>query len=463
MKNVILIVIDTLASKHLGCYGYKRETSPNLDNFARDAIIFDNAYANNNATHPSFTTILTGRHPLSHQIVAHQGNKKMNKDIPTIARILSKNGYKTVGFDNMYKWFKRGFEDYNYPSFKNKFWHGISPSYTSIGATQLTNKIIDWVKKYRERLDSDKEDRNFFMFLHYWDPHFPYLPPRKYRRVFYNGNKKEKNNNSMEPVKDFIGWFLLNIWVSSDITDIEWIKALYDSEIKYLDDNLGRLFDALKEYDFYDDSLIIFTADHGEIMEKKYDNDQGIYFMHFLLLDETINVPFIVRYNNEYKGEKISALVQHADIVPTILDYTGIKSKDSFDGKSFLPLITRKADKLHDKICALEHTALSKRALVTKKWKYITTIDDTYLRGTPFSELYNRNNDKKEENNLIEQEPEIARELDEKLKKYSQEIIDKAKLEYDPQIDQDQAIKEISGYKFLIWLFGRMLYSSPRK
>jgi arylsulfatase A-like enzyme len=463
MKNVILLVIDTLASQHLGCYNYKRATSPNIDKFAKDSIVFDNAYANNNATHPSFTTILTGRHPLSHQIVAHQGKKVLDQNIPNIAHILSKNNYKTVAFDNMYHWFKRGFEEYKYPSFKDKFWYGTSPSYTAVGATQLTSRIIKWLKNYRKKLDSGKEDRNFFLFLHYWDPHFPYLPPKKYRNIFYNGNKKDKSNKSMYPVKDFIGWFLLGVWISSSITDIEWVKSLYDSEIKYLDDNLGRLFEALKEYNFYDDTLIVFTADHGEIMERTYDSGQGLYFMHFLLLDDTINVPFIIKYNKKYAGIRNSALVQHADIVPTILEYTEAKSDELLDGKSFLPLIEGEISKLHDKICALEHTALSKRALITKKWKYITTINDEYLRGTPPKELYDRENDAKEMNNLIDENPEIAKDLDDQLIKYSKEILDRAKLEFDPQKKQDQAIKEIAGYKFLIWLFGRMLYSSPRK
>ena len=92
MRNVILICIDTLAAKHLGCYGWWRNTSPNIDKFAKDAILFDNAYANNNATHPSFTTILTGRHPLSHEIIAHQGKKTLSRNIPLISEILKENG-----------------------------------------------------------------------------------------------------------------------------------------------------------------------------------------------------------------------------------------------------------------------------------------------------------------------------------------------------------------------------------
>ncbi|MHA1311500.1 MAG: sulfatase [Candidatus Helarchaeota archaeon] len=453
--KIILICIDTLSSKHLGCYGWHRDTSPNIDKFAKSSIIFDNAYANNNATHPSFTTILTGRHPLSHEIIAHQGKIKLKKNIQNIAQILRDNGFKTVAFDNMYRWFKRGFDEYNYPAFKNKFWYGTSPSYTVVGATQLTNRIIKWLKNYNKKNNTNSND--LFLFIHYWDPHFPYLPPKKYRNIFYKGNKKDKNNNSMAPVKEFIGWFVLNIWISSKITDIEWVKAQYDSEIKYLDDNLGRLFEAFKKYDFYDDSLIIFTSDHGEIMDK-----HGVYFMHFLLLDDTIKVPLIVRIGNKYRNKRISALVQHSDIVPTILEWAGIDTDQIMDGKSFLPLIKGNISKIHDQIVTLEHTALSKRALITPKWKLITTINDKYLRGTPFSELYDRENDIEESNNLIEKYPEVVKTLQDKLNELSENIWRKAKLNNDPQKIQEQAIQEISGYKFVVRLFGRMLYSPPR-
>ncbi|MHA1270341.1 MAG: sulfatase family protein [Candidatus Helarchaeota archaeon] len=462
MKNIILICIDTLSSKHLGCYGWNRKTSPNIDKFSKDAIVFENAYANNNATHPSFTTILTGRHPLSHEIIAHQGKKELNENILNIAQILRKEGYKTVAFDNMYRWFRRGFEEYKYPAFKNKFWYGISPSYTAIGATQLTNRIIKWLKSYKKQLNLGKDDRNFFLFLHYWDPHFPYLPPKKYRKIFYNGNKRDKNNRSMEPVKKFIGWFLLNVWISSKITDIEWIKSLYDSEIKYLDDNLGRLFNTLQELGFYDDSLIIFTSDHGEIMQKEYDEEHGIYFMHFLLLDDTIRVPFIVKLGNSGKKGRNSALIQHSDIVPTMLEWAGIKSDIILDGKSLISLVNGIEKECHKSICSLEHTALSKRALITKKWKLITTINDEYLRGTPYTELYNRENDSEEKNNLVNEYPDVVKELEQQLKEKTDNILKKAGLKEDPQKIQEQAIKEVTGYKFMIWLFGRLLYSHPR-
>ncbi|MHA1229722.1 MAG: sulfatase [Candidatus Helarchaeota archaeon] len=457
MKNIILICIDTLSAKHLGCYGWHRETSPNIDEFAKDSILFDSAYANNNATHPSFTTILTGRHPLSHEIIAHQGEKELSKKIPNIAEILRQHGYKTVAFDNMYRWFKRGFEEYKYPAFKNKFWYGTSPSYTAVGATQLTNRIIKWLKNYKKEVNSGRENRNLFLFLHYWDPHFPYLPPKRYRKIFYNGNKKDKNNKSMEPVKQYIGWFLLNVWISSKITDINWVKALYDSEIKYLDDNLGRLFSTLKDLGFYDDSLIIFTADHGEIMDK-----HGVYFMHFLLLDDTIRVPFIIRASDFKRKRKISELVQHSDIVPTILEWADIKEDIITDGKSILPLIKGKVNELHKEICSLEHTALSKRAIITKKWKLITTINDEFLRGTPYTELYDREKDIEEDFNLVDKHPEIIEELSLKLNSHVNDILKRANLSHDPQKVQEQAIKEVTGYKILIWLFGRLLFSHPR-
>jgi len=445
--NIILIVADTLRYKNLGFNGYsptysenRSSPSPNLDKFASESIIFDNYFTHINCTHPSFTTFLSGRYPISHTIISHASLHEIIDGVVMLPEILRENGIKTVAIDNMYRWFVKGFQDYIHSagegSMKNTF---------VVDANQVTDKAIDWIK--------NNGDNNFFMMLHYWDPHIPYTPPKRYRNLYYEDNPKNPTNSdypSMESIPpekfDFIFKGFMGGW--QRIKDMNYFKAQYDSEIKFMDDELGRLFEYLKESKALDDTLIIFTADHGESLD-----EHEIYFTHVHLYEQMMHIPLCIRYPKQFpQTSRKKALIGSVDLAPTILELLNIEVPDFFEGKSFLPVLETSLDSHRDKIYMFEHEAISRRGVRTSKWKFIKNArendDDTGSRlealgyisialETPEEkELYDLENDPEELENVIEKFPDIAQELEDNLENLVKMICAKVGIE-DPQQEQE--------------------------
>jgi arylsulfatase len=176
--NIILISLDTLSAKHMGSYGYWRNTSPNLDKLASNATLFENCYANGIPTQPSFTTTFSGREPLDHGIVAHQGNFDVRPGIVFLPELLSDAGYHTAcvsDLPGMKHWFKRGWKEIIPPIETGQYKHVLN-------AEGINKAAIPWLEKQNDR---------FFLFLHYWDVHIPYFAPMEYRKRFYRSEHYE--------------------------------------------------------------------------------------------------------------------------------------------------------------------------------------------------------------------------------------------------------------------------------
>ncbi|HGJ66063.1 TPA: sulfatase, partial [bacterium] len=322
--NIILIALDTLSAKHLGCYGYRRNTSPNIDNFADSATLFENCFASGIPTQPSFTTTFSGREPLDHGIVAHQGTFDVRSDVVFLPEILNENGYKTACISDLTvikSWFKRGWKEIIPPIETGPYNHVLN-------ADGINKVAIPWLKQ---------QNQKFFLFLHYWDVHIPYFAPIEYRNKFYSGNPGDPNLKSMLPFDDnpFSEWWLkardengsMTGWIDrlakeagvEKITDAEYIVAQYDTEIFYLDEKIKELFDTIQETGLEDNTLIVIMSDHGEEMY-----EHGIFFDHHGLYDSNLHTPLIVKIPCQTKGQRIPYHVRHQDIAVTILDFSGI-------------------------------------------------------------------------------------------------------------------------------------------
>ncbi|MBD3175323.1 MAG: sulfatase-like hydrolase/transferase, partial [Armatimonadia bacterium] len=172
--NILLIFVDCLRADHLGCYGYERPTSPNIDALAGDSTVFERFFAAGVPTQPSFTTSYTGQHPITHGIVSHKGDDLLPPDAPWLPSLVRKAGHTTASFcclARYQQWFVRGFE----------FLVDSTTRYHDFGYTSETinNRAIPWLRGHA--------DEPFFMVMHYWDPHTPYLPPEKHQ-IFYEGD-----------------------------------------------------------------------------------------------------------------------------------------------------------------------------------------------------------------------------------------------------------------------------------
>ena len=363
--NVLLISIDTLRPDHLGCYGYEKDTSPNIDALAGQGAIFLNTVSSTCWTLPAHISMLTGTDISVHGVT--NDGISLHRGIPLLAEILQQDGYRTAafcsspylnpafGFDRGFDIYhntdldKEGFNDTVFLEDRNQ-WQEVHEEITS----PLIEKLaVEWLGEEREG--------PFFLFLHMWDPHFDFIPPPPYDTAFdpdYEGTV-----NSLH--------FMFNndINVNMDPRDLEHIIALYDGEIAFTDYHLGRIFDRLRELGLFDNTLIIITGDHGEEFFEHGNKGHRI-----TLYDESVKIPLIVILpGRDLKGMKISEQAGIIDIASTILDYLGLPVKLPMHGRSLLPLL--EGEEIDDDNPLLLELEDHLRALRTNRYKLLFNIE----------------------------------------------------------------------------------------
>jgi predicted dehydrogenase/arylsulfatase A-like enzyme len=397
--NVVLIALDTQRADHLGCYGYERDTSPFIDGVAGGGVLFERCYAPNIPTHPSFTTMFSGKEAITHDIINISGRVPIAEGVKLLPEILKENGWATAAVDSMGAHFARGFDVY-----ATYDWDRSVPTELRQAET-VTNTALPVVERLLEQEDP------FFLFVHYWDPHTPYLPPDGYRRRYYpvEGDPYDEDNRSMDPAWEWepFKWYF-HEWMPG-ITDSEYVNNLYDGETRYMDDHLRPLFDALAPVS--DDTLIILTADHGEVLD-----DHDGFYDHHGLYDANVRVPFVLSWPGRLpEGRRVPGFVQNTDLAPTILDLAGIPDRHGMEGVSLLPALFGLRDGNYDEVYYSEATWQLKRAVRTGRWKLIQALAPD-PHGGPMRELYDLESDPQEQRNVVEEHPEVAEELGEKLR-----------------------------------------------
>jgi len=417
--NVLMIVIDTLRADHLGCYGYRRATSPHIDTIAASGVLCESAFSTAIPTHPAFTTMYTGQYSITHGVVAHGGKREIPRTMPWLPEILNKNGYTTCAVDNLGDFrlgFDRGYEFYIDPTRKRVL--NINADNREINA-----RAIPWLQQHTAE--------KFFLLVHYWDPHTPYLPPRAYRELFYEGaDPCDPNNHSLDGMERHpLGKMWRETWFSQlkgHVTDAEYITALYDGEIRYCDEGLGQLVDTLDGLGLADDTLVIITGDHGELMYH-----HGIFFDHHGLYDGNIHVPLLFRHPS-LPPARLPHMVAHVDIAPTVLGFCGIVPPETMEGLDLRPLLTGESKAaLRDFVVTQECTWQMKWAIRTGTHKLICARDEDFY-GTPPRELYDLASDPDERHNIMDEEPRTAQVLQEQLDAWLSDKMQRNALADDP-------------------------------
>ena len=421
--NFLLIGIDTLRADHLSCYGYVRGTSPNIDRLARESVVFTRAFANGIPTHPAWTTILTGVHPLRHKIVTHMGFVKLSRELRMVQEVLRERGYATGAVDNMflkyghfYAWFTRGFDIYSHP--------GGIPAPEAGLKVQGRDVTDSALKVLGEIAGSGKP---FFLFLHYWDPHSPYRPPPPFNRAFWREGAPE-------------GEELL-----------DYIISQYDGEVAYVDAMVGELLDAMDDRGLLDDTVVIVTADHGEELRQ-----HGDYLGHKGLYDTVTRVPLIIKAPG-CEARVVDALVQHVDIAPTILELAGVSGGLDSDGRSLVPLLEGGGAESRP-VVMLENTQQKAIGIRTERWKlirYLERTEDGLPKG--YVQLFDLERDPEERVNLAYHETDVSRELGEELDRRVGELLRGGE---NPLLTQPTATRRIKFYseaKDLVELYGLII------
>jgi len=396
--NIVFIALDTQRADHLGCYGYARPTSPCIDSIAAQGVLFERCYAPNIPTHPSFTTMLTGKEAITHDIVNIGGGVPLREDVRMIQEVLREQGWHTAAVDTMGRHFPRGFEDYETPK-----WDRSDPTVLR-RAEPVTELAVPLIEKLRGG------DRPFFLFLHYWDPHTPYLPPPEYRPLFYPEGRDpyDVNNHSMDPAwsDETFKWYFHD-WMPG-VTDTQYVNALYDAETRYMDEWLRPVFAALEPVK--DDTLVVLTADHGEILD-----EQLGFYDHHGLYEGDIHIPCIFYWPGTLQGgRRVPGFVQNLDFAPTFFELAGLPDLLGCEGKSLVPCLRDESSGSYEELFFSEATWQVKRAFRDGQWKFIQSIEPDY-HGRPMQELFDLENDPTEQNNLAAERPEVVAELKAKL------------------------------------------------
>ncbi len=327
-RNIIFVLVDTLRADRLGTYGYARDTSPNVDAFARESIKFENARSQASCTFPSANSILTSRWPAAFLGQANQA-LGIPEGIPSLAELLRPAGFRTVAISasavvrktpsrfNPTAGFGRGFEVFH----EDCVWKSAA----------CVNRAAE------EHLK--KGDRPLFLYLHYIDPHGPYQPPKRFGHRFAKGQPDKKWVRVGDP--NPIGNWLYKGEENPGFTpgDLRYLSDLYDEEIAFFDTHFKELMERLRSSGLLDESIVVFAADHGEEFL-----EHGHIKHCRALFDNSIRVPLLLHIPG-LDPQVVSKPVQNLDLVPTILDYLRLpESGYKFEGRSLRPLIEDSED-----------------------------------------------------------------------------------------------------------------------
>lgn len=396
-KNVVLISIDTLRADHVGCYGYIRNTTPMIDILAEKGVVFNNAISTSSWTAPAMASLFTSLLPSGHNIkhgVCKSGNiygqEILDTSFTTIAEVLKENGMITLGVSSnphltKELGFAQGFDNFTSYNFKS--------------AEEVTGAAL-------KCLAHQRKGSPFFLWVHYFDPHWPYSKHEPWIYTYapnYNDELKQFYSKNLPKVRVEAG-------IEKGTNILQSFVALYDSEINYVDQCVGKLLDVV---DNKENTMVILVSDHGEAFLEHDTLDHG-----YQLYEESIHVPLIIKCPDiKPVSMSFNTPCSIIDIPPTILDWLNIQNNDTFEGKSLLPLITGKvsdeANESHQ-IFFSELNRFGKNMISLRKgkWKYINDLK--YKK----EELYDLASDPSETNNSIGKKPFLRNEMRKTLSKW---------------------------------------------
>jgi arylsulfatase A-like enzyme len=381
---VVLVSIDTLRPDHLGCYGYRRPTSPNLDAFRKDAILFRNAFAHAPSTLVSHAAILTSLLP-PHHGGSISGDLAVPREVQTLAEVMREAGYVTASFnggnqlDAAYG-LDQGFD--LYVSAKPR----DAPADTLVDETDRFSHEVEQAREWIE-----KQGGPFFLFLHTYEVHHPYTPRGPDLELFERDYHGSLPNRITVKLLSQInsGEFVLKPGDRQHIVDT------YDAEIRSADRAFGRLVALLRTLGLYDNALVVVTSDHGE----EFGEHGQVGWHSHTLYDELLHVPLLVKLPGDTRaGTTVEETVRGIDVAPTVLAALGRSVPAAFEGRDILASGPRPpgADEVWSK---RDVRALTVVGLRTPEWKLIN------------GRLYNLRRDPGELTDVAASEPQVVERM----------------------------------------------------
>ena len=483
--NIVLISADQLRRDAIGVYRNNIVKTPSIDSIANEGVVFDNHIVQNPVCMPSRWSIFTGKFPRNHGV--RDNGVTYDKDQLTLARVLKNNGYKTAGIGKMHftpqlaykenedeEWpedyfglevrhltddSKRGeyldfLKEKDLQAYKNILNEGKTKikmdlesnfQRSFIEAPQVYESKIpvelhqtSWIAdKTIDFIEENSKDP-FFIWCSFVNPHHPFNPPEPYFSMYdpeimppailKKGELEDKPVHFFDMRKgNSTG---IPNYRLSEITDYGWklVKAKYYGMVSLVDFNIGRILKTIKDKKILNNTIIIITSDHGELL-----GDHSLLFKGPFHYDEIIRVPLIIRFGNELNsGSRVNNITQHIDLMPTILNSAGITSPRGVQG-SDMQLVRQGKDNIGVEFALVENYAsdfgLSLKTIRSKDWRF------TYYANQKYGELYDLNKDPNEFENLWDK-PEHKGLRDELMKKLLDILIS----------TEDMTLKRISKY-----------------
>lgn len=454
-----MIDCDTLRPDHLGCYGYQRNTSQNIDKLAQDSVCFDDYYCSDAPCLPSRAALMTGVFGIRNGIVGHGGtaadmrlngrSRGMQDTMRwhSLAAVLKRRGLHTASLSSFPErhgawWFIAGFDE----------WHNMGMGGMET-AEIVTSKAFEW-------LEHNKEKEDWFLHLHYWDAHAPYRTPMSAGNPF----EKEPLPNNYSWVNDALikeqrdtmvgphsAWEL-NMF--NDVTSPKNPRQLgqihdaqdfktnldgYDTGVWYMDNYIGQILEWLKENQMYEDTAIILTADHGEDL-----GENGKYSEHGAADYPTTHIPMIIKWPGAPKNRHLSGFHYNLDLLPTLKDLLGDEvpfpvSPEKFnvlpveyDGISYVNQLMKGEDGGRDYLVVSQCAHVCQRAVRFEEWMYIRTYHDGYHLHED-EMLFHIQKDPFQLKNLAKDQPQLCQKGGWLLEKWHSENM--KKMVYDHAVD----------------------------
>lgn len=393
--NFLVITLDTTRADRLSCYGYERPTTPNLDRLAAESIFYREAYSTSSWTLPAHASLLTGKfvsghgaryHPEGEFVLSAALEEGQGLDVyrantiapeeTTLARVLADAGYAT-GAVVAGPWLKRVFRlDRGFDFYDDTGIAGVGGR----PAPSVTDSALRWLREV--------EDKPFFLFLNYFDAHAPYAIHEEFVRRYVPPSIPLDNEGTLSPAQSMLVR-----------------NAMYDSEIHFMDESIGRLLAGIRELGFYDATAIIVAADHGELL-----GEHGMTGHGKNLYQEVTRVPFLVKpVYGEGAPSESSRRVQILDIFPMVIERAGLSVPENIQGVAHDTAARPVLAEVYPLASASSRG--SSQCLWDGPHKFV-------LNGNGAHELYDLESDPREQKNFLNALPERARELETRLTNY---------------------------------------------
>jgi arylsulfatase A-like enzyme len=391
-KNVLVISIDTLRADHLASYGYSRVTSPTIDALAKRSVTFDRAFAPRGSTWPSLATMLTSLSPVNHKV--RENGQYMHPGTPTIADTLHEKGYAA-----------RAFVSGTVCHMTRKI-----PAFEKIACGEdryVTERAVNFL--------NTRDERPFFAWVHLIAPHGPFNPPAEYDKWSSPDYRGPIGREQL-----VLAQFIRNQKPMTD-ADRAQLYGLYDGEILFADALVKQILDALDQRGLRENTIVVFTADHGEELA-----DHNGYLYHSCsVYDSVLRIPLMIALpDGARSGERVTEVVETEDIAPTLFELLQVPPLPGFEGESLLALMEGGARGGDDRMAWAEwYDKVSRNTIQTVRtadWRYVSNPHGLTPRCPPMGdyykvareELYDHTNDPLDQRNVATERPEVLQRFE---------------------------------------------------